>query len=243
MTSSMHFFMRSMWRTSMSYQYVYPSPELMDPCGATRYRILPQGVMKVVTCLSLMSRGMLWKPFQASDVYLKVFGGTPIACLKGASVTWVCLVVAALTALRSTTRRGAPVFLPTTCILLHHVVGVLEGTLSITPRAMSRSSSRRTSSTQCAGIVDGRCIATGSDPSLTCILKGGKPDIKGKGWCGQTLNADAAYVSRNHFSISGTFSGVKSHGGTVVGGGGGKRFKHPHSANSLPSLSYFWHCT
>ena len=107
---------------SMSYQYVKPSPELTEPCGAIKYFIRPHGVIKVVKCLSLGSNGTLWYPFQASVVYLQVWGGTPMACLKGASVKCVCLEVALFTSRSSTTRLESPVFFPTTCIQLHHVV-------------------------------------------------------------------------------------------------------------------------
>ena len=182
----------------MSYQYVQPSPELMLPCGATRYRMRPHGVMKVVMCLSLGSRGMEWYPFHASLVHLHVLAGTPVACLKGVSVKWVWRCVAELTERKSTTRRGSPLFLPTTCILLHHVVGVFDGTLSMTPKAMSCSSSCLTCSVQWAGIDDGLWTAVGVAPSLTRSRNAGNPVIKGRGWWGHVLNAEEAYVSRNH---------------------------------------------
>ena len=42
-----------------------------------------------------------------------------------------------LTSQRSTTLRGSPDFFATTCILEHHVTGMLWGTLSSTPKMMS----------------------------------------------------------------------------------------------------------
>lgn len=139
---------------------------------------------------SLTLSGMLLYPIHASLVHCQVLGGTPVACLKGQSHE--CLFVAALTALRSTTRLGSPNFLPTTCIRLHQVVVVFEGTRSRTPKAMSHSNSSFTWSTQRVGIVNGLCTATGSTLSIMIILSGGCPDIKGRGWCGQMLKADAA---------------------------------------------------
>ena len=53
----------------------------------------------------------------------------------------------------------------------------------------------------------------------------------------QTLNADAAYVSRIHASIRGMLAGVSGKGGDVGGGGGGDLFRQPHGANSLPFTS------
>ena len=94
--------------------------------------------------------------------------------------------------LMSTTRRGSPVFFPTTCILAHQVLGVFWGTLYKTPSAISLSRSCLTCSDQCARMVAGLWIAFGSTPSLVIILKGGKPDIMGKGWWGQLLNAELA---------------------------------------------------
>ena len=151
---------------------------------------------------------------------------------------WVCREVVALTDRRSTTLRGSPVFFPTTCILLHHVVGVFDGTLSKMPSSMSRSRSLRTCSTQWAGIVDGLCIAIGVAFSFTCMRSGGKPVILGRGWCVHTLNADAEYVSRIQASIRGMLAGVSGKGGDVGGGGGGHLFRQPHGANSLPFTSY-----
>ena len=152
-------------------------------------------------------------------------------------MTCVCLDVAALTARRSTTLRGSPLFFPTTCILLHQVVGVLEGTRSNTPSCISRSNSSRTWSTQWARIFEGLWIATGSADFFTWIRRGGNPDILGSGWWEHVLNADAAYVFSIHFSNLGMFSGVNGKGGWVGGGGGSVCFKHPHDDSSLPSVS------
>ena len=160
-----------------------------------------------------------------------------MACRKGGSVTCVCLMVAELRARRSTTLRGWPVFLPTTCMRLHHVVGVFDGTLSSTPRAISCSTSWRTCSTQCAGMVAGLWIATGSASFFRCILSGGNPVIRGRGWWGHVLKDDAAYCLRNQSLTSFTLSCVIVKGGSFGGGGGGILFRQPHCANSRPSAS------
>ena len=151
---------------------------------------------------------------------------------------WVCLSVALFSSRRSTTRLGSPVFLLTTCILLHHVVGVLEGMRSMTPRAISCSNSSLTLSIQCAGMVDGLWTATGVEPSFTSNLKGGKPVMSGRGWWGHVLNADDAYVSSNQSRTLSTLLGVILNGGASGGLGGGVRSKQPHAARALPFASF-----
>ena len=82
-------------------------------------------------------------------------------------------------------------------------------------------------------------MATGSTPSFTMSLRGGRPVMSGSGWWGHTLKAEVAYVSNNHLCTLSTLPGLISKGGYAGGGGGSVRFKQPQGANSLPFESYF----
>ena len=107
------------------------------------------------------------------------------------SLTWAM----AINSLVVDHTAGLPSCLGVIIILEHQVVGVLTGTLSITPSLISRSSPAFTGPSQCRGTGAGLCTATGVALSSINKRKGGLLVIRGNGCCSQVLNAEAAYLS------------------------------------------------
>ena len=75
--------------------------------------------------------GTLWNPFQASIVDISWPASTLLARSNGVLLMWVCLEQAVFSFEISTTRRGSPLCLATTCMGAHHSCGVLHGTLNL----------------------------------------------------------------------------------------------------------------
>ena len=175
------------------------------------YLHLPNGVMKVVTCLSHSLRGTLWYPFHASVTDIQEWPGTRRARWKGASAGKISLVQNLLRGDRYTVLRGVPSCLRVITILWHHMTGTPAGTRSMTPRASSLIRSSCTFCCQCNGTVAGVLHTFGFAPSWMWISIGG-PAMHGNARWGQVLNVEPLYCSRSHCLIRGTFSGVGGKG-------------------------------
>jgi hypothetical protein len=157
------------------------------------------------------------------------------ADLNGGITWWFSRVHAAFSGLKSTVLLGLLSHLATTCILVHHVVGVPTGTLLIMPSATSCANISVIWSRQWIGTVAAILVAIGVAVLSTWILIG-SDFIIGNGWCLHVFNVDAVNCFSSHDFIATMLSSVGRKVSSVGLPGGGVCLGHPQGALTV-SLS------